>query len=344
MESTVAVEASEAGVLVDSREDATCEIVSAEVRSRVEDLAREFRAAKPFPHVVIDGFLEAGLCRRIAAEFPRYDAERFRNEWGELGKAYHERVAAIGPAFAQLDAGFRSPAFLELLARISGIYGLIFDPHYFGGGTHENLHGMELDPHVDFNLHPVTKLHRRLNMLLYLNEEWDDAWGGALELHTNPWLHPAEDHVKSVSPLLNRCVLFETSDHSWHGFRRIDLPEDQRGVSRRSFAMYLYTRERPGCQLIPHDITIYTDRPLPERIRTGRTLTDEDVFELQALLSRRDRKLEYLYGRAICYAQPTLEAEAGLADRPVARAMKSALGHLRRRASRLLAGPPEDSR
>jgi hypothetical protein len=314
------------------------EIVSARVRARVDDLAREFRSARPFPHVVIDGFLEAGLCRRIAAEFPRYDAERFRNEWGELGKAYHEGVAAIGPAFAELDAGLRSQAFLDLLSRISGIYGLLFDPHYFGGGTHENLHGMELDPHIDFNLHPETRLHRRLNLLLYLNETWDDAWGGALELHTNPWLHPAEDHVKAVSPALNRCVVFETSDHSWHGFRRIDLPPDRRELSRRSFAMYLYTRERPGCQLIPHDITIYTDRPLPEHIQPGRTLTREDVGELQTLLARRDRKLEYLYGRAICYAQPTLEAEAGLAERPVARRVAAALFRLKRRARGLLAG------
>src|SRR5690606_23616526 len=88
-------------------------IVAADVRARADDLAREFRGAEPFPHVVIDGFLEADLCRRLVAEFPAYDADRFRNEWGELGKAHHERVAAIGPAFAELDAGLRSPAFLD---------------------------------------------------------------------------------------------------------------------------------------------------------------------------------------------------------------------------------------
>lgn len=318
----------------------SCRIVSADVQARADELARQFHGARPFPHVVIDGFLEEGLSRRIAAEFPAYDAERFRNEWGELGKAHHEGVSGIGPAFAELDAGLRSQPFLDLLSRISGIYNLVFDPEYFGGGTHENLHGMELDPHIDFNLHPTSKLHRRLNLLLYLNETWDDSWGGALELHTNPWLHPSQDHVEAVSPKLNRCVLFETSDHSWHGFRRIDLPPEQRHRSRRSFAMYLYTRERPPCPLIPHDITIYTDRPLPERIRAGRTLTPEDVAELETLLARRDRKLEYLYGRAICYAQPTLEAEAGLASRRVARTVSRAMFHLRRRARQLIVGRP----
>ncbi|MBY0277292.1 2OG-Fe(II) oxygenase [Candidatus Binatia bacterium] len=285
------------------------DVVAARTWRSVGDLAARFRAAKPFPHVVIDGFLDDAFCRRIVEEFPAYDAERFRNEWGESGKAHHERIPQIGPAFAALHDTVRSPAFLGFMSRLSGIPDLLFDPEYFGGGTHENLHGMELDPHIDFNLHPASKLHRRLNFLLYLNDDWQDSWGGALELHTNPWLHPSQDEIVSVSPASNRCVIFETSDHSWHGFRRLDLPEDQRHRSRRSFALYLYTRERPDGPLIPHDITIYTDRPLPERIAPGRTLTDEDVRELQTLLARRDRKLEYLYGRAIDYAQPTLRGE-----------------------------------
>jgi len=284
-------------------------IVNAEVSTRADELRREFRAAKPFPHAVIDRFLRPDLCARLALEFPAYDPEKFRNEWGELGKAWHENVPALGPAFAELDAGLRSGEFLDLLSSISGIPDLLFDPHYFGGGTHENLHEMELDPHIDFNVHPKTKLHRRLNLLLYLNEEWNESWGGALELHTNPWLPPAKNDVKTVAPAMNRCVVFETSDHSWHGFRRLELPEDRRGVSRRSFAMYLYTVARPPVQMIPHDITIYTDRPLPQHIREGRQLSGDDVYELECLLARRDRKLEYLYGRAIDYAQKTLEEQ-----------------------------------
>jgi len=294
-------------------------IVDAKVAAAADEHGRAFRAAAPFPHVVIDGFLEPDLCRRLVETFPSYDSERFRNEWGEQGKGTREDVAALGGAWAELDRGLRSREFIALLERISGIPRLLFDPAYFGGGTHENLHDMELDPHVDFNLHPETQLHRRLNLLLYLNEEWQDAWGGSLELHTNPWLPPSENHVTTICPMLNRCVVFETSDRSWHGFRRIVLPPELRALSRRSFAMYLYTHERPMLPLIPHDITIYTDRPLPERLQAGHTLTEADVAELGALVSRRDRKLEYLYGRAIDYAQTTLEQRVRRAGRSQAR-------------------------
>ena len=290
-------------------------IVHPRVMDAADELQVRFRAAEPFPLVVLDGFLEPELCRRLVATFPAYDGDRFRNGWGELGKAWREDVSRLGRAWAELDRGLRSPEFLGLLSRISGIPGLLFDPTYFGGGTHENLHDMELDPHVDFNLHPQTQLHRRLNLLLYLNEEWDEAWGGSLELHTDPWRPPHENRVTTIPPLMNRCVIFETSDRSWHGFRRITLPDDRRKLSRRSFAMYLYTRERPALPLIPHDVTIYTDRPLPDRLHAGYTLTEADVAELGALVSRRDRKLEYLYGRAIDYAQPTLAARVRRADR-----------------------------
>lgn len=290
-------------------------IVDARVAADADRLRSEFRAAKPFPHVVIDGFLDAGLCRRLVASFPSYDAERFRNEWGERGKAWREDVSRLGNDWSELDRGLRSSEFLDFLSHVSSIPRLVFDPKYFGGGTHENLHGMELDPHIDFNVHPETFLHRRLNLLLYLNEEWDDAWGGSLELHTNPWRPPHENEVRAIRPLLNRCVVFETSDRSWHGFRRIVLPEERRGLSRRSFAMYLYTHERPLLPMIPHDVTIYTDRPVPDRIGAGYTLTQADVDELRALVSRRDRKLEYLYGRTIDYAQVTLERRLRRAGR-----------------------------
>jgi hypothetical protein len=285
------------------------QIVQSGVLARAEELRAEFRSAQTFPHVVVDDFLDAGLCDDLLREFPPYDAEQFRNDYGELGKAWHQTVEQLGPAYQRLDRGFRSRPFLDLLARISGIEKLVFDPGYYGGGTHENLHEMELDPHVDFNLHPDSKLHRRLNLLLYLNPVWEDAWGGALELHTNPWLHPSQNAIKTVSPKMNRCVVFETSDHSWHGFRRIDLPPEKRSMSRRSIAVYFYTTERAPCPLIPNDISIYTDRPLPEHLRPGYTLSERDVATLEALLSRRDRKLEYLYGRAIDYAQPVLERQ-----------------------------------
>ena len=134
---------------------------------------------------------------------------------------------------------------------------------------------------------------------MFLNETWDDSWGGSLELHRDP-RHPANDRVVSVAPLVNRAVLFETSERSWHGFRRITAPE---GIVRRSIAVYFYTKDRPAEESEASHGTFYVQRQLPEHIRAGYTLTEQDVREVQALISRRDTMIEYLYQRELAFSK-----------------------------------------
>ena len=188
---------------------------------------------------------------------------------------------------------FESP-FLELIEQFTGIKGLKYDPHYFGGGTHNNLDGQDLDPHVDFTHHPISGHHRRLNLIVYLNKEWHKDWGGNIELHKNPRLDPENDDIVSVEPLFNRAVIFETNNISWHGFPRINLPDDKKDWSRKSFALYYYTDSRDEA-IKPHS-TIYVERHLPERIKADANLSNSDYQEIKTLLARRDQHLERLYG------------------------------------------------
>jgi hypothetical protein len=190
-----------------------------------------------------------------------------------------------------------SGEFLRFLAEITGIPALRYDPDYVGGGTHENLSGQDLDPHVDFNYHPRSGLHRRLNLILFLNREWRTDWGGLLELHSDPWSSPDHDETKIVSLAKNRCVLFETSETSWHGFKRIEPAPGGGALSRRSIAVYFYTRDRPASETAPSHGTIYVPRHLPGQIRAGHTLREPDVEAMQTLLKRRDKQIQFLYER-----------------------------------------------
>ncbi|HEX4048464.1 MAG TPA: 2OG-Fe(II) oxygenase [Elusimicrobiota bacterium] len=280
-----------------------------------QDLAERFQAGKPFKHVVIDGLLDPDFCGALTSEFPPYDAARFRNEHGDLGKAEHADVSRLGAPFRKLDELFRSPEFLRWASAVTGIPDLLYDPEYVGGGAHENLEDMELDPHVDFTIHRATGWHRRVNMLLYLNLEWEESWGGSLELHVNPWLPAGQNPVRTIAPLFNRCVLFETSDRSWHGFRAIRFPAEREGLTRRSFALYLYTRAKPrGFAAIPGDLTVFVDRPLPPELAPGRTLSAEDVRVMRHAVVRRDWKLRYLYDRAIALHQEWRASEEKLGE------------------------------
>jgi hypothetical protein len=282
--------------------------IQADVVAASTDLRVRFDAAIPFRHWVVDGFFRPEFARSLLEQFPAFERGNARNEDGALGnKSVVERIRELGPAYAALDDLVKSPAFLDWLSQATGIPALRYDPWYFGGGTHENRHGQDLDPHVDFNRHPEDMSHRRLNLIVYLNPEWDDAWGGSLELHSDP--RRADNQIRLVTPLLNRAVLFETTETSWHGFSRIDLPESRRELSRRSIALYFYTRERPAEELAPTHSTIYVDRPLPDRFRAGHVLDEHDVIELRTLLARRDQHNQRLY-RDVIEAQRRAELAA----------------------------------
>jgi len=280
--------------LVQKFSPATC--VNQQILESAEGYASEFRQARPFRHVVMDNFLDADFCAEVCVQFPGFQKEHAVNENRKIGgKATREQVRSLGPAFEKIDDLAKHPSFLSLIEQITGVSGLNYDPCYYGGGTHENLHGQDLDPHIDFNYHPISSQHRRLNLIIYLNERWKDEWGGSLQLHSDPYQEPGQDEIVTVTPLLNRCVIFETSEQSWHGFERIDLPSENRHLSRKSFALYYYTETRPVEETAGGHSTVYVERHLPARFAAGMTLDESDLREIKRLLARRDQHLKRLY-------------------------------------------------
>lgn len=263
------------------------------------ELARRYADAAPFRHLVLDDFFQPDFCAQLVDTFPPFDDRLAMDENGRIGgKCTHENLPALKGVWQRVDELIQTEEFRAWLGEITGIEGLLYDPHYFGGGTHENRHGQDLDPHVDFNRHPFTGWHRRLNLIVYLNPEWQPEWGGAIEFHKDPRRALVDSEVTLVQPVFNRAVLFETTHWSWHGFERINLPEgsaDSR--SRKSLALYFYSENRPPEEQVGRHSTIYVERPLPARIKPGSNLSEADHAEILRLLARRDQHLQRLYGQ-----------------------------------------------
>jgi len=217
--------------------------------------AREvYSGGQPFPHVVVDNFLPAQVVGDVLESFPRPDAKYWHRKHEPTSKKLDSRrldkEAALPDAMRGLVWELNSYRFLAVLESLTGISGLLPDPYLEGAGPHMIEAGGYLKVHADFNLHPYTGLHRRLNLLVYLNADWEEAWGGHLEL----WERDLSRCARRVSPILNRAVIFNTDSDSWHGH-----PEPLRtppGVQRRSLAMYYYTV--PRVEIRPHN-TIYRE-------------------------------------------------------------------------------------
>ena len=215
-----------------------------------ESLRDQFRGAEPFPHVVLDGLFEDAALDRVLAAFPPPDSAVWRlfDNPRERKLGIREGLGWEDERIAAFLLAASAPPMLEFLERLSGIDGLVPDPYFAGGGLHQIVRGGFLKVHADFNWHPKLRLDRRLNVLVYLNRDWREEYGGALEL----WEPEGKRAAKSILPVFNRTVIFATSDTSLHGHPRpLQCPEDR---SRKSISLYYYTNGRPEEERsAPHD-------------------------------------------------------------------------------------------
>lgn len=219
----------------------------------VEEQRRSYPAAAPFAHCVIDGLFPEPLLDRILEEFPgagEIDWIRKNADTCKLKLATRDE-AQLGETTRRFIQELNSSTFLRAVEKISGIEGLIPDPHLYGGGLHQTLKGGFLNVHADFNKHEKLNLDRRLNVLIYLNKDWPEEYGGHLEL----WGSTMERCEKRVLPIFNRMVIFSTTDSSFHGHPHpLSCPES---VTRKSIALYYYTNGRPASEASPPHSTLY---------------------------------------------------------------------------------------
>ncbi len=223
-----------------------------------ETLRADFAAAKPFPYVKIDNLIDPAKAAEIAAAYPSFEVALGQGRTfftiNERRKIQITDTSKYAAPVAELNDLLASDSFLSDLSYITGMPNLLADEQLIGGGIHMTGPGGRLDVHVDFNYIEDRKLHRRLNLLLYLNSSWEDKWGGQLQL----WDEQVNHCEAMVSPVFNRCVIFETSEISFHGVVPVS-PEAP--FPRKSFATYYYTREAPAHWTGQSHGTIFRARP-----------------------------------------------------------------------------------
>jgi hypothetical protein len=201
----------------------------------INPAAELFATNNPFPHIVIDNFLPEETLNEVLNQFDNYKKE----DWFKFDGQYELKLASkkeiyipqfIRHVLHELNSGY----VLDWLSALTGVPRLVADTRLYGGGMHNIERGGKLGVHIDFNIENRTMLHRQLNLLLYLNKDWQDEWGGHLEL----WNADKTQCVQKIAPIFNRCVIFNTNGKPWHGHPHpLNTPD---GITRKSLALYYY--------------------------------------------------------------------------------------------------------
>lgn len=197
--------------------------------------AEEYQSGQPYNHICIDNFLPEQILEGIREDLKQLpEAEDSYNRAQENLKFSYipERL----PDFSKnLFYALNSRPFILFLEEMTGIKGLIPDPYFMGAGIHKTLNGGHLDIHADFNLHKKMNVERRLNVLIYLNKNWQEDWGGSFEI----WDKQMTKKEASFVPLYNRMVCFSTGSDTFHG--NPEPVNHPAGEPRQSIALYYYT-------------------------------------------------------------------------------------------------------
>lgn len=234
----------------------------------VEGMRHRYQSAQPFPHIVIDDFLEQDAAKAAIAEFPPLQPEKWNNYIHINERKFSNTdPSAWGPTLQRTLQELNSPRFVKFVGTLLGEDELIADPSLEGGGLHQSVQGGFLNIHADFTVHPRHRnWQRRANLILYLNDHWPSEYGGDIEL----WSTNMTRCVRRIEPIANRALIFSTDANSFHGHPDpLRCPED---TARRSLALYYFSveedpmvrsteyRSRPGDG--PRAVLIYADKQI----------------------------------------------------------------------------------
>lgn len=210
------------------------------LNNNAEVFSVNFNAKNPFRYLSFDGILKPDAAELIHSQYPTPEQDTWnKTNYIQQRNKLQKSSFLPGTLFHEVFDELNSPEVMQWLEKVTGIHELEADDQLFGGGLHQSLNGAFLNVHVDFNIHPATKYYRRLNLLIYLNKEWNEKYNGAVEF----WDMEANRQLAKIYPVFNRCVIFETNEISFHGHPiPLNTPP---GVTRKSLAVYYYTKKPP---------------------------------------------------------------------------------------------------
>ena len=244
--------------------------------NNIDYYKNEYKKAKPYEHIIINDFFSLDYINKIYENYPKID-----NKWhyynNPIEHKYSFNKFDDNNEIKKMYENLNSEEFINLLKEITNINDLEKDEYLHGAGLHAYPNNGKLDIHLDYNIHPITGKERRINLIIYMNKNWKEEYGGNLIFYDE---NKNESKIK-FCPNFNTAIIFRTSDISYHGLPTpIKCPE---GKYRKSIAIYYVSSPRENLtKRFKAEFFPQTKQPVNEKlkklyeIRKQRLITNED--------------------------------------------------------------------
>lgn len=221
------------------------------ITSKFSNLAKlndEFVGTPPFPMIVLDDFLPEDLCKAMATEthdIPSHEWSEFTRKNSHMQECINMDVCPVARDY--FVAHMHSQAGMQWMTKLTGIADLIPDPYLVGAGYSRSYNGDFLGIHTDFNWNESLKLHRMLSLILYIEPDWKEEYGGDIIFKD----FNNKKVIQRIPPKFNRCVIWRHHKRGFHGYPEpITCPDD---ISRKTFRLFYYVSNAThNTQDLPH--------------------------------------------------------------------------------------------
>jgi len=194
----------------------------------------------PIKYKVVKNFLPTVLFEDLKRD---YDESLMKDEWNmydnPLEMKTSRNIISHLSSIKRLMSILNSEQFIKELRDYFNIEEEIeVDDDMYGAGFHNHIRGGHLCLHLDYEINPVSFKKRFINLILYLNDDWDETYNGATEL----WSDDCKKCDKLVYPESNKALFFRTDGSSWHGVTTpVSCPKT---ISRKTIAIYFVSKQK----------------------------------------------------------------------------------------------------
>lgn len=162
-------------------------------------------------HFYLDNLLPEEITNQIYAVFPKPEQMVLKKSIRE-DKYIAAQMNLYHPLLEEIIYAFQDNRIVQKVGEICKVSNPIPDENLYAGGISMMGNKQFLNPHLDNSHDKDRNLWRVLNLLFYVTPNWEEEYGGNLEL----WPNGMNNKQITIHSKFNRLAVMETHNNSLH--------------------------------------------------------------------------------------------------------------------------------